>query len=42
MYLYTFRNLDFGFGVSAAMIATVVSVGVSLAVLAVVYREVEY
>jgi multiple sugar transport system permease protein len=42
MYLYTFRNLDFGFGVSAAMITTVVSVGVSLTVLAVVYREVEY
>ncbi len=42
MYLYTFRVLDFGYGVSAAMITTVVSVVFSLMILALVYREVEY
>ena len=42
MYLYTFRVLDFGYGVSAAMITTIVSVVFSLMILVLVYREVEY
>jgi multiple sugar transport system permease protein len=41
-YLYAFKNLNFGLGVSAAMISTIISLVVSLSVLAFVYREVEF
>jgi multiple sugar transport system permease protein len=41
-YLYAFKVLDLGYAVSAAMIATVASVVISLVVLRVVYREVEF
>jgi multiple sugar transport system permease protein len=41
-YLYAFNNLDFGLGLSAAMVSTLISLGVSLAALAFVYREVEF
>lgn len=41
-YIYAFKNLDFGFGVSAAVISTVLSLIVTLGAFAFVYREVEY
>ncbi len=41
-YLYAFKNLDFGFGVSLAMISTLLSFMVSLLVLKFIYREVQF
>ena len=41
-YLYAFKNLDFGFGVSAAMVSTIISFSVSILVLKFIYREVEF
>lgn len=41
-YIYAFKVLDFGYAVSAAMIGTIVSVAVSLIVLRVIYREIEF
>src|SRR5665647_87129 len=41
-YVYAFKNLSFGLGMSAAMISTVISILISLAILKFVYREVEF
>ena len=41
-YLYAFKVLDFGFGISASMIATIVSVVLELVALQFIYREIEF
>jgi multiple sugar transport system permease protein len=41
-YLYAFKVLDFGLGISASMIATLVSVALSFLALRFVYREIEF
>jgi len=41
-YLYAFKVLDFGLGISASMIATIVSVALSFIALRFIYREIEF
>lgn len=42
MYLYAFRDFNFGFGFAASVIATIITAAVSIFYLRVVYREVEF
>ena len=42
MYLYAFRDFNFGFGFAASVIATAVTAAISLVYLKLVYREEEY
>jgi ABC-type sugar transport system permease subunit len=41
-YLYAFKVLDFGLGISASMIATIGSVLLSFLALRFIYREIEF
>jgi ABC-type sugar transport system permease subunit len=42
MYLYAFRDFNFGFGFAASVIATAITAAISLVYLKLVYREEEY
>jgi ABC-type sugar transport system permease subunit len=42
MYLYAFRDFNFGFGFAASVIATAITAAISLVYLGLVYREEEY
>lgn len=42
MYLYAFRDFNFGFGFAASVIATLITAAISLVYLKLVYREEEY
>lgn len=42
MYLYAFRDFNFGFGFAASVVATIITASISLIYLRVVYREVEF
>lgn len=41
-YVYAFKSVNFGLGLSAAMMSTIISLVISLVALAAVYREVEF
>ncbi|HEV7624831.1 MAG TPA: sugar ABC transporter permease [Amnibacterium sp.] len=42
MYLYAFRDFNFGFGFAASVVATAITAAISLVYLRLVYREEEY
>ena len=42
MYLYAFRDFNFGYGFAASVIATVITAGISIVYLKAVYREEEF
>jgi len=42
LYLYAFRDFNFGYGIAASMAVTVAALAVSLVYLKGVYREVAY
>jgi multiple sugar transport system permease protein len=42
LYLYAFRDFNFGYGIAASMVVTAVALGVSLVYLKGIYREVAY
>ncbi|MGN6741978.1 MAG: carbohydrate ABC transporter permease [Amnibacterium sp.] len=42
MYLYAFRDFNFGLGFAASVVATAITAAISLVYLKVVYREEEY
>ena len=42
MYLYAFRDFNFGFGFAASVVATIITAAISLVYLRVVYREEEF